>query len=295
MDTPSESTWIAETADGVVVARLHAGKLLVDRPSLGTFRETESPAFEDGHLVLDGVLFRPVTPLPIRLAEMTGWYAGGARRIVLTQIPEAYFGEPMILVAEDDRVTRAYALAEDRLLTEAGESIDLTDDGRLRVTTGGHVDTLARAKQYRERDVTFTAGDVPLAGTLILPPGPGPHAAAVLLHGAAGGQRDFCRLHADPILAAGVAVLLYDKAGHGLSGGTSPPSSIRPMRRGRHADARGSAGDRRGSDRAGGLLQRDVGGPDDRRPVWRSLPHRRWLSWCVDGRVGGPPPDQGAT
>jgi pimeloyl-ACP methyl ester carboxylesterase len=222
METSSDSTWIAEAADGVVVARLRAGKILVDRPSLGTFRDPRPPAFEGGHLVVDGVVLRRVTPLPARLAELAGWYAGDGRRILLTQVPEAYFGEPMILVAEDDRVTRAYALDEHRLLTEEGVSIDLTDDGRLRATIGSEVATLLRSSRCREREVTFSAGEVRLAGTVILPPGPGPHPAAVLLHGAAGGQRDFCRLHADPILAAGVAVLLYDKAGHGLSGGTEP-------------------------------------------------------------------------
>ena len=222
MNTSTKSTWIAETADGVVVARLRAGTLLVDRPSLGTFRETRPPVFEEDHLVVDGAVLLRVGPLPARLGELTGWYEADGRRILLTQIPETYFGEPMILVAEDDLVTRAYALAEDRLLTENGEWIDLTDDGALNIASGGDVVTLARSSRYREREVTFAAGDLQLAGTLILPPGPGPHPAAVLLHGAAGGQRDFCRLHADPILAAGVAALIYDKAGHGLSGGQEP-------------------------------------------------------------------------
>jgi pimeloyl-ACP methyl ester carboxylesterase len=52
----------------------------------------------------------------------------------------------------------------------------------------------------------------------------GPHPAAVVVHGAAGGQRDFCRLQAQSLLDAGVAVLIYDKAGHGRSGGAADPS-----------------------------------------------------------------------
>ena len=43
MTTWDEGTSIAETADGVVVARLRARPLLVDRPSLGTFRESRPP------------------------------------------------------------------------------------------------------------------------------------------------------------------------------------------------------------------------------------------------------------
>ena len=61
-----------------------------------------------------------------------------------------------------------------------------------------------------------------MAGTLITPTTPGPHPAAVLVHGAAGGQRDFNRLFVQPFLDAGVGVLIYDKAGHGLSGGGEP-------------------------------------------------------------------------
>lgn len=222
MDASCDGTWIADTPDGVIVARLQAGEMLVDRLWRGTFREPQPAVLDGADVVVDGVVLRRVAPLPARLTELAGWYAGHGRRVLLTQIPEAYFGEPMVLVAEDDRVTRAYALDEHRLLTEDGASIDLGDDGRLEVTAGGESVILSRSPRYREREVSFTAGGVTLAGTVILPPGPGPHPAAVVLHGAAGGQRDFCRLHADPILAAGVAVLLYDKAGHGLSGGTAP-------------------------------------------------------------------------
>ena len=68
----------------------------------------------------------------------------------------------------------------------------------------------------------FGACGVRLAGTIIIPATPGRHPAVVFVHGAAGGQRDFNRLFARPFLDAGVAVLIYDKAGHGLSEGTEP-------------------------------------------------------------------------
>jgi len=136
---------------------------------------------------------------------------------LLTQIPESYFGEPMILLAEGDRVVRAYAFDETKLLDEDGRAVELVESG---LCVDGQ--TLARTTRYTEHEVTFVAGGVDLAGTVILPPGEGPHPAADLLHGAAGGQRDWCRLHAAPILAAGLAVLIYDKAGHGVSGGTEP-------------------------------------------------------------------------
>ena len=118
---------------------------------------------------------------------------------------------------------RAYALDEGRLLTEDGTLIEPAA-GRLRLTADDGTVTLTRSDRYRETDVVFSDGDLQLAGTVIAPASPGPHPAAVVLHGAAGGQRDFCRLFVEPLLEAGVAVLIYDKAGHGLSGGTGDPT-----------------------------------------------------------------------
>ena len=219
MTSPEQrtGTWVGTTPDGVVVARLRDGELLVDRPARRRFREAE-PAPPVGDVpVVQGVELAPVAPLPPDLSERSGWYDGVGRTALLTQIPESYFGEPMILLAEGDRVVRAYALDETHLLDEDGGAVELLD-GAIRIDG----EALSRTTRYAEHEVTFTAGGVDLAGTVILPPGEGPHPAAVLLHGAAGGQRDWCRIHAAPILAAGVAVLIYDKAGHGRSAGTEP-------------------------------------------------------------------------
>jgi pimeloyl-ACP methyl ester carboxylesterase len=200
-----------------VVARLRNGELLVDRPAQRRFRAPEPTPPVGDVPVVGGVELTPVAPLPPDLGERSGWYDGGGRTVLLTQIPESYFGEPMILLAEGDRVVRAYALDETHLLDEDGGAVELVDEG---IRIDGQ--PLARTTRYAEHEVTFTAGEIDLAGTVILPPGEGPHPAAVLLHGAAGGQRDWCRIHATPVLAAGIAVLIYDKAGHGRSAGTEP-------------------------------------------------------------------------
>jgi pimeloyl-ACP methyl ester carboxylesterase len=215
--TAGDHTWIGTTTDGVVLARLREGELLVDRPARGRFCGREpAPAIGEAPVV-EGVKLAAVAPLPADMSERSGWYDRADRTVLLTQIPESYFGEPMILLAEGDRVVRAYALDETNLLDEDGRAVELVEGG-LRVDG----ETMARSTRYTEREVTFVAVGVDLAGTVILPPGEGPHPAAVLLHGAAGGQRDWCRLQAAPILTAGVAVLIYDKAGHGESGGTEP-------------------------------------------------------------------------
>jgi len=81
-----------------------------------------------------------------------------------------------------------------------------------------------------ERPVAITAagGELTLAGTLTVPPEPGPHPAAVLLGGFGPNDRDGAfggrdggayRTWADELAERGVAVLRYDKRGIGESQG----------------------------------------------------------------------------
>lgn len=81
----------------------------------------------------------------------------------------------------------------------------------------------------RELDLTVPAADgLPLAGTLTLPAGPGPHPAVLLLHASGRLDRDAntARLHMElgpPLAAAlarsGIATLRYDRRGVGATGG----------------------------------------------------------------------------
>lgn len=82
---------------------------------------------------------------------------------------------------------------------------------------------------YDTKDVTFASGDITLAGTLTMPPSPGPHPAVVLVSGSGPQNRDESlgggiairpfRLLADALTRAGVAVLRYDDRGVGKSTG----------------------------------------------------------------------------
>lgn len=78
----------------------------------------------------------------------------------------------------------------------------------------------------REQEVTFLSGSISLAGTLVLPAGPGPHPAIVLVHGSGDGPREpllhFARRFADD----GLVALVYDKRGSGRSQGSWVRASL---------------------------------------------------------------------
>ena len=71
----------------------------------------------------------------------------------------------------------------------------------------------------RARPVRFAGAGLELAGELIFPAGEPPFPAAVLLHGAGWGERDFYRVFAECFAEAGVASLIFDRRGHGESDG----------------------------------------------------------------------------
>jgi dienelactone hydrolase len=69
-----------------------------------------------------------------------------------------------------------------------------------------------RSVPYRTEEIEFRNGDVPLDGTLMLPPGEGPHPALVLLHGSGPQTRNsYLRYFADQFARRGIAAFIYDK------------------------------------------------------------------------------------
>ena len=91
---------------------------------------------------------------------------------------------------------------------------------------------------YPVEEVIFAGGsqDVELAGTLTVPPGPGPHPAVILMSGSGAQDRDESMrpvttlkpfaLLADALTSAGVAVLRYDDRGVGGSSGDYAAATI---------------------------------------------------------------------
>lgn len=76
-------------------------------------------------------------------------------------------------------------------------------------------------------NVTFPSAGATIAGWLFRPPGPGPHPAIVIVHGSGQAVRsqDYLQHVVHLFAANGLAVLVYDKRGFGLSSGTYPGDS----------------------------------------------------------------------
>lgn len=106
----------------------------------------------------------------------------------------------------------------DRSSVEGTLRLDQTEGLELSERGGASV----RALRIRTRDeeVSFEQGDAALSGTLILPPGQGPHPAIVLLHGSGPLTRYSFGPYPRFFSNLGLAVLFYDKRGTGASTGT---------------------------------------------------------------------------
>lgn len=97
-------------------------------------------------------------------------------------------------------------------------------EGRATVGPNEFPFSLARKDEpsvMQQQPVTFTSGDVTLAGTLFLPPGYGPWPAVVFVHGSGAQPRlstgDMARV--DAYVQSGFAAMVYDKRGVGGSSG----------------------------------------------------------------------------
>ena len=123
---------------------------------------------------------------------------------------------------QGDEVLFLARRSADVFASRRGDTITVLDGGRgLRVqTVTGGSRVGERVELYREEEVRFGNGNVRLAGTLLLPPGPGPHPAVVFVEGAGKTTRHgFGRIFADHFARQGIAALVYDKRGAGESTG----------------------------------------------------------------------------
>jgi pimeloyl-ACP methyl ester carboxylesterase len=78
-------------------------------------------------------------------------------------------------------------------------------------------------------DVEFRNGEVALAGSLVLPDGPGPHPAIVFLHGSGPTTRAGAVSYAERYAGLGFAGIVYDKRGTGSSSGSWTSASLKDL------------------------------------------------------------------
>jgi dipeptidyl aminopeptidase/acylaminoacyl peptidase len=173
--------------------------------------------------------------LPLARADaLTGLYVLDDSRLVhVVNLMDQLGGRSVLSVTEyaSGRARALYALADGGF--EAGSGwfehdgvvfrVRFTETTRpapaLTWTEGGH--TLhGRRAPLVERNVRIMNGGIQLAGTLVLPPGPGPHPALVMVPGSGPETRRIPRYVGDLLAWNGVAVLVTDKRGTGGSTGT---------------------------------------------------------------------------
>jgi pimeloyl-ACP methyl ester carboxylesterase len=83
----------------------------------------------------------------------------------------------------------------------------------------------------KQEEVSFRNGDVTLAGTILIPTGPGPHPAIVCTHGSGPEGRQRAAYHSNGYFFArlGFVTLIYDKRGVGSSTGDFQTASLEDL------------------------------------------------------------------
>ena len=91
--------------------------------------------------------------------------------------------------------------------------------------------TKAPPSVLKEEEVTFRNGEVTLAGTVLIPTGPGPHPAIVCTHGSGSEGRQRAAYHSNGYFFArlGFVTLIYDKRGVGSSTGDFQTASLEDL------------------------------------------------------------------
>ena len=166
------------------------------------------------------------------LTDAVGWYEIEPGACVL--LTYAADGNLAFVSLEGDPTLQRFELIEpDRFVwspgqEERGRDVRLVRGEASEVTALEWMDESNEPRlaprcdgPYEPRDASYANGDVALSGTLFVPTTPGPHPAAVIIHGSGTSHRDnlwYLQI-AHHLLSREIAVLLPDKRGSGLSSG----------------------------------------------------------------------------
>ncbi len=175
-------------------------------------------------LVIGAILYFFFRPKEVDTGFSGAWRFPDGRVVALS--PTGEDGIWRMRDFSDGRVHSFYPDSEDSFTVRSGwspeapeeASVFFTQDGAL-IWHQGTGQERAERLPLREKAAAFRSGDAELRGRLILPDGPGPHPAIVLVHGS---EKDAATVfsHEGWLLAPhGIAVLIFDKRGTGSSEG----------------------------------------------------------------------------
>jgi hypothetical protein len=143
----------------------------------------------------------------------------------------------LLFYSEADRFVALRPKGTGTYVSGQGETVSASQERLRIVAADGSTREAARVRPYREQEVRFHNGPVALAGSVLVPTGPGPHPGVVVVHGAGQQDREGYRGLADRFARHGIAALLYDKRGSGQSTGhyldfptDTPPWPAMPWR-----------------------------------------------------------------
>lgn len=178
-------------------------------------------------------VLRRLQPLPDReWAKIVGTYRADEGHL-LSIAPFSEFGErPLIVDYSTGRIGPLYPVSPGRFLVGhslispvlPADTVALSYGPEmqvrgLRFVEQGHQPVIASRELTRDVAVEFSNGPVILRGTLILPAGPPPYPALVLVHGSNALTRDVFGPWSRYFAGLGFAVLAFDKRGTGHSTG----------------------------------------------------------------------------
>ncbi len=208
-------------APGVDSNLLFEGKFVTPTRVVGSVRQGL------GHTNFELIKLAPLTRED--MAGIYGTYEWAPGKVLLVAPGQ---GQPIYVDYESGRTGALFALGRDEFVAGPSMSTGFPVMIRLRMARDGadrvhRVDFERRGKTvqavrkefYSEVPVRYGNGDVSISGSLLLPSTAGPHAAIVMIHGSGAVTRDALRPFADHFARNGVAVLISDKRGTGLSTG----------------------------------------------------------------------------
>lgn len=134
--------------------------------------------------------------------------------------------ETRLYYSDGEDFVLLYPLSETEFMTGLGERIrfdtELDKVSQMTIRSRESESTAPKVDLFSEFEVNYTSEDAEIAGTLMVPNSPGPHPAVIIAHSSGIGERHGYWLFASQFAQDGLAVLIYDRRGHGLSTGGPP-------------------------------------------------------------------------